>query len=237
MRTALGRRGMQLRRQCGPLAVEPELELQPTLELLAAQVMIDHGPELFVLQIGAYDGISNDPVHDLIVRHGWRGVLLEPQLRYFERLQETYRGREGISLVNAAIAPQPGRRTLYWAEEDPRDETPDIGQFASFDPEHVARQAERFPGLRERMRSTEIECVTFEMLLEGVERVDVLQIDTEGFDAEVVEMFDLARWRPRIVQFEHLHLDRAVHDATVERLCANGYKAWRGRLDTLAYRE
>ena len=40
----------------------------------------------------------------------------------------------------------------------------------------------------------------------GVSRVDLLQIDTEGYDFEIIRMFDHAGVRPAVVRFEHLYL-------------------------------
>ena len=36
--------------------------------------------------------------------------------------------------------------------------------------------------------------------------IDLLQIDTEGFDYEVLKMFDFNTYRPVIIQYEHFHL-------------------------------
>ena len=35
----------------------------------------------------------------------------------------------------------------------------------------------------------------------------VVQIDTEGYDLEVLRLIDLARWQPSLVMYEHMHLD------------------------------
>ncbi len=233
---ALSRRDVQLRRLPSALIAEPGLELKPTLSLLASEVMFGQGPELFVVQIGAFDGVSNDPVHDLIVRHGWHGVVVEPQQRYFELLCSTYADRDGISPVNAAISDADGTRPLYWIEPDPSDLMSTIAQFASFDHDHLRRNAELLPDRAERIRSSDVQCLTFETLLQDVANVDVLQIDTEGFDATVLSLFDLGRWQPQIVQFEHLHLERGEFADALALLGSQGYRIWCDREDTLAYR-
>lgn len=38
-------------------------------------------------------------------------------------------------------------------------------------------------------------------LLAGVDRVDVLQVDVEGYDAEAIRMFPFGRYLPSIVRF------------------------------------
>lgn len=35
-------------------------------------------PDFFFVQIGANDGRLDDPLRDSILRHNWRGVLVEP---------------------------------------------------------------------------------------------------------------------------------------------------------------
>jgi len=37
--------------------------------------------------------------------------------------------------------------------------------------------------------------------------VDLLQIDTEGFDWNVLKMYDFNYFKPVIIQYEHCHSD------------------------------
>ena len=63
-----------------------------------------HRNNLTVVQIGANDGINNDPIHKFIKRDHWRGVLLEPQKYVFEKyLKPLYRNTPGIYVMNAAL--------------------------------------------------------------------------------------------------------------------------------------
>ena len=39
-----------------------------------------------------------------------------------------------------------------------------------------------------------------------ISSLDILQIDTEGFDAEVIKMFDFNSFSPLLIQYEHLHI-------------------------------
>ena len=47
-------------------------------------------PKFPVIQVGANDGITHDLIHKFIKRDQWQGVLLEPQLAVFARLQQLY---------------------------------------------------------------------------------------------------------------------------------------------------
>jgi len=66
-------------------------------------------------------------------------------------------------------------------------------------------------------------------------RLDLLLIDTEGYDLELLELFDFERFRPDIVRFEHVHLSRADWDEAVELLARRGYRVLREEYDTTAY--
>jgi hypothetical protein len=43
--------------------------------------MLGYGHEFTFIQVGAFDGITTDPLHKYITRYGWRGILMEPQPR------------------------------------------------------------------------------------------------------------------------------------------------------------
>ena len=47
----------------------------------------------FFVQIGAYDGISNDPVYPHLKNKRWKGILIEPVPYIFNRLLESYKER------------------------------------------------------------------------------------------------------------------------------------------------
>jgi FkbM family methyltransferase len=219
------------------LLERPELELEPTLELVAAEHMLDVGPELFFVQIGAFDGQTNDPIHELVERHGWRGVLAEPQRRYFEALERTYAGNHRVTLRNVALARESGVRPFYRVREDP-GAPPWVPQLASFDRDTILAHEFAYPRLRQLIVEDEVQTLSLEDLLADtdVARVDVFQIDAEGYDAEIVKMIDLARWRPAIVHFEHDHLSPADHESAMRYLADAGYGLYVKRFDTLAYR-
>ena len=69
----------------------------------------------------------------------------------------------------------------------------------------------------------------------GIEKIDLLQIDTEGFDAQVVSMIDFSRIVPTIIKFEHRHLsklDRSLTEATLSR---QGYQIFHEKNDTIGF--
>jgi FkbM family methyltransferase len=55
-----------------------------------------------------------------------------------------------------------------------------------------------------------------------VERIDILNIDVEGWELEVLDGLDLARWRPRLIIVENFFAESAYRRAMHER----GYAFW-----------
>lgn len=203
------------------------------------------GTEVYFVQIGAFDGVSNDPLHAHIVAHGWRGVLVEPQAGPFERLKKNYQGCEGLGFVNAAIGEADGWAEFYTVREG--ENLPPWSQLiASLKKDNVLKHRDGLPeygipagigDLEARMEAVQVEVLTFATLAArcGIEHLDLLQVDAEGYDARILATVDFERFRPAIVRYEHMHLSQAEQEATLRRLRSHGYFIVIGFTETLAY--
>lgn len=233
---ALRAAGVELRRKPRQLIRSPA-ELTVSLEFLAAHWVTHHAGQIAtVVQVGAFDGVANDPLVDSISRYGWRAVLVEPQPAPAEALRRRYAGQENVTVVEAAIADAEGSRTLYSVASAPG--VPEwTAQWASFDQSHVERHVKR-TGHTFQIQEVTVRTLTPQQLLErnGIERLDVLQIDAEGYDLQVLRMFDVPSRLPAIVGYEHAHLTRAERDEALEVLISSGYRAAEVWIDTIAYR-
>lgn len=234
-RRALAARGLRLQRLPRPLLDHPEAELRIGLDYVLAQ-RAAQGGDFYFVQIGAFDGRRYDPIYQWVRAHGWRGLLIEPQPQFFDELVENYRGVEGLEFRRIAVGVRKERRPFYSVAIE-EGVTRDAGMIASFDRETLLSHRKFVPGLDSLVRSEEIECEALNDLLAGVpsERIDLLQIDVEGFDHELIRVLDLDRFAPSIVRFEHLHLSTEQHEACVGKLVGHGYRVCLEEHDTLAY--
>jgi hypothetical protein len=66
--------------------------------------------------------------------------------------------------------------------------------------------------------------------------VDLVQIDTEGYDYEIVRQIALDQYRPALVLYEHYHLDPDDRRACELHLRNHGYRSISNFMDTLAVR-
>jgi len=103
----LASQGFELRR-CGTQN-GPSLSLLP---LLIEQFMLSSGMGA-VLQIGANDGVMEDPIRESILRLKLPALLVEPLPDLFSRLKTNYADQSQIYFENVAIGQSPGTVNLY----------------------------------------------------------------------------------------------------------------------------
>jgi FkbM family methyltransferase len=159
----------------------------------------------------------------------------------FARLQENYAGVEGVALENAAIAGESGRMVFYHLRDAPPEERATLPDWydgvGSFSREAILTHAPQMPDIAERIVEREVEALSFDALLErhGLDP-DLVVVDTEGFDWEILRHVDFARHRPRLVVYEHFHLDRGDRAACRAHLEDAGYATMEEGFDTFALR-
>lgn len=233
VKASLRASGRELVRRPATLLENPQARLAVDLDhLIALRVLAE--ADLFFVQVGAFDGRTGDQLHPWVARYDWSGILVEPQPRYFAELQRTYANRPKLMLRNIAISEVPEVRPLYTIREGVPGLPKWAPQVASFDRTHLESRGWGRDD-EETIEEVQVQCLPLSDLLQGVDRVDLLQVDVEGYDAEIIRLFDFDRFRPAIVRFESRHLSRADHDSAVRRLVSYGYRVAVGYRDTLAW--
>ena len=194
-------------------------------------------PDAFVIEIGANDGINDDPIRPFVEAGRWAGIMVEPSPEVFERLRRNYAGvSERIAFENVAIADHDGTATFFhvdWVDGEQSHRIDVLGSL-SLDAAQTSGALLLPDEQHRRIVRDEVACLTFDSLCRkhGVERLNLLLIDAEGYDFEIVKQLDLERHRPRLLVYEHLFLspaDRAACRALVERA---GYETLAEQADT-----
>jgi FkbM family methyltransferase len=196
------------------LARRPELLVRSWLPFVVAHELI-RNPDLTFLQIGAFDGHGDDDLHELIMAHRLRGLLVEPQPAAFARLKEAYSDQPQVKLLQAAIAEEQGARTLYCRKHQ-------ASMAASFDRQHLRRH-----GIADSdIVAVPVPChtVASALALAELDRVDLLQIDAEGYDWPIIRSIDLSLIQPAIIRFEYRHMRPLEADACLALLADSGYR-------------
>jgi FkbM family methyltransferase len=238
LKTVLARYNLQVRRLPAPLIEHREAELRPKLAYIIAHHLLHHQPaDFFFIQVGAFDGLTNDPLHDLIVRFRWRGILLEPQREAFQALAANYRDQPQLILRNAAIAAACGTGRLYKIRGDAPSLPAWAPQTATFRRDVLLAHRDVIAEIDDLIESEEVECLTFDSLLAPFpgRGIDLLQIDAEGNDFEIIKMFHQNGRKAQIIHFEHKHLSRRELADCSAFLVARGYSVGLDGGDSIAY--
>jgi FkbM family methyltransferase len=223
----------ELRRRQGELAL-PDGKMD-NIQLALAYYLESQTNPTFI-QIGAGDGVSSDPTHDFVKRGQMKAVLVEPIEHSFRRLKDVYKGVPNVSFVQAAIAKHDGEACLYKVKEGARSiDAYWSPQLASFSSAHLLKHGVAASDIVE----VKVPALTLASLIAkcGLESIDILQVDTEGFDGEIVKMaLDLPRV-PECINFEHVHLNAEERTEVFALLERHRYGWTHDQWNTLALHE
>jgi len=175
---------------------------------------------LFFVNVGASDGVSNDPLYPFILKYGWRGLLVEAVPHVFELLEKNYAGLGGMLFENVLVSDQ--SIPFHHLPEAYCRERPWARQIGSMDLErvrwaltYIAKEG-IFPGAAfedlQRITSSDLPAATLPSILarHDVQRFDVLNLDAEGADLDILQSLDLERYGVRAAIVEtrpHFHDD------------------------------
>lgn len=205
-------------------------------------LMLDKFAELVnsvsFIQIGSNDGISGDPIYKYVVSKKWRGILVEPVPSLFIRLKESYKNyKENLIFENSAIATKNGKAKFYRLKETADPNMPKwYDQLGSFNKEIVIRHKEEIPNFDSLLIEDTINTITFNSLIKKYNFFDInlIHVDTEGFDYEILKLIDFGRIKPKIILYEHKHLHPKDHKKSIQLLQKNGYRLFVDGRDTIA---
>lgn len=209
----------------------PELNSPfPVLPLLVRE-RLARKTGFFIVQVGANDGVLDDPIRDLVLAHRLPGLLIEPLPDLYEKLKANYAGQDQLAFENTAVLPAEGEVTIHRVRPDAEVAAHWHG-IASFSranllaqgvpDRHIAAQqvrGEPLGTIAKRHRITD---------------VDLLQVDTEGYDFEVIKSAFAGGLRPAIINYEHCWLPPKTRHACKELLMQRGYDFVEVGKDTLA---
>jgi FkbM family methyltransferase len=195
--------------------------------------------EFFFIQIGANDGVSFDPLHAFLVDNATKvkGIVMEPLKDVFRELKHNYRKYPQIIPVNAALHNSESEMTIYRVDPNRKDAPPWMKGIGSFN--------ERFHELsntpRDYIIEEKVNCISLSELIRqySIERIDLLQLDTEGYDFEIVTNINFDEIKPQIIHFEHGRkyntMSKDKLKIALELLQRNGYHIAIEPDDVVAY--
>lgn len=165
----------------------------------------------FYIEVGAYDGKSLS-VSWIFDSMGWDGLLIEALP---DRFAQAKTNRPAARVVHAAMGRKGSTGTATFTEVE--GGAGGMFSFLATNADHDAV----ITGTGARRKHIQVPLTTMDDLLAAQPpksgRVDFAVIDVEGGEIDVLEGFDLERWKPRVLVLEDNSQGR---DQTLERYMA-----------------
>jgi FkbM family methyltransferase len=182
--------------------------------------------ELQVIQVGAFDGLTSDPLFNILESDPHiRAILLEPQAYPFSILKDKYVSFSNVFLENSALDSQDGEITFYVPNGD-------YSPKASVNSQHY----KNFGLSIKNINKVSVTAISLKKLTEKykVQDVDLLQIDVEGSDLEILKLFMEDHFFPKVINIESYHLKAKDKQNLHDILKQNDYSFFDVGYDTCA---
>ena len=194
------------------------------------------------MQIGANDGVMNDSIYDFNLKNKLKvsGFVLEPLPDIFNKLVKNYQSCPDIKPRNIAIHATEHEMEMYRVKPKYVNQLPDFAKgIASFNPVHW-RKTMLVPNAS-FIEKVKVKCLSFSEFIsqEGINTLDLLLIDTEGYDYDIIMSIDFQKIRPKIIRFEHGVRNEVMSCDNLTKLCNHlnsfGYQIIAESYDATAY--
>ncbi len=210
----------------------------PVLNIVDVFEIISQKNKISFIQVGAYDGVSNDPVFYFIKTYNWKGVLIEPVQYIYQKLQETYKGIDGLHFENVGIADRTGEMDFYSLPKSFSE--PDwLQQLGTFDKHSIEFNLATLPDLIPQIETKKIKAVRLTDILEKykIEVLDVLAIDAEGYEYNILKSLPEIKQQPRIILFEWGSMDTSTYSDLLKLLNQQHYSIFKSGGDMIAIKK
>lgn len=190
---------------------------------------------IYFLQIGANDGVSEDPLAFFRQRKEWSGFCLEPNPAIFPKLQNNLReaGNGNVQAIQVALGDTDGILPFFVVNAAKAKDLHlpwYMDKCSSLSLERLKAEISKCGSvigkkIDDLIETIPVQVIPFETLCGryNISRVDLLLLDVEGLDGKLLEQFPLERFLPRIVIVEWDKMTDAELKEIFDRFRRAGY--------------
>lgn len=137
----------------------------------------------FFIELGAHDGLTQSNTALLEFKYGWKGVLIEPSPEAYSKCKQNR--PKSICFNNACVS------STYIGSTVKGDFSGIL--MASVDSARLQKES-----------TIEVNARTLESILNEVNpvKIDLLSLDTEGYELNILDGLNLSKWRPHYMLIE-----------------------------------
>lgn len=170
---------------------------------------IGNTEDFFFVQIGSNDGMMNDPLYEYIKKYNWSGIMVEPVPYLYDRLVENYKDRDNLIFKNVAVAETEDVMKFYYLKDDEYDKknmSDGWHGLGSFKKDVIYKFRGKLKHFDTAITTMDVQTITFDSLVSENKNIDLLHIDTEGYDFEIIKSIDLQEYNISVILFENQHI-------------------------------
>ena len=164
-----------------------------------------------IVKIGANDARHDDPFKDYLTQDvRVRGLLIEPVEAYITEAKQIFKYFKDIECLQVAVSDNDGHLPFYYLDDAVVEKYPNIPKYyrllGSFNSKHIQNHfGEQY---NEFIVTKDVPVVSLMKLLKdkNYTDLDILHIDTEGYDWQILKQLDFCECLPKMIYFEHKHL-------------------------------
>ncbi|WP_415320921.1 FkbM family methyltransferase [Candidatus Pelagibacter sp. Uisw_092] len=175
-----------------------------------------------LVQIGANDGLRFDTINYFIKHYKTDCLLVEPIKENYESLKENYKNFDFIKFENSAITVNNEINYLYKVNPNKVSNYGNhIPGITSFDKDHLIKHGvKKYDIIKESIESISIKDL---LLKHNFTHLDLLFIDTEGYDGHIViDFLSTTSSRPIII-FEYIHINNGIFKTLIDTIQEKNY--------------
>lgn len=176
-----------------------------------------------LLQIGANDGKRFDELNYFIKKYKIKSVLVEPINKYFNELKNNYLNCEFVKIENSAVSIDNEISYLFVVNEkyiNRYDEH--IKGINSFEIKHLIKHGVK----KNHIERKKINSLSILDLINkhDINELDLLYVDTEGYDGKIVYEFIKSSKLKPIIIFEYIHIENKFFNKLINLLNTEKFK-------------
>jgi len=184
--------------------------------------------EIFVMNIGAMDGVLFDEMIGYTNTYNFKGIYVEPIPYLFEKLKINL-GPNNL-FENSAISEYDGTIKMLTIDKEVIDSGVVHNCFYGMSAVYPPKNGLGSEGDRETVEKygklVDVNCITFETLLSkhNIQKFDIVKIDAEGHDYKIFKQIDLKKYKPKVVRLEFINLENQEREKIINEFKENNYQ-------------
>lgn len=179
------------------------------------------------IQIGANDGISADPLRQLVSKYHLEGILIEPLPDVYLKLKENYASEPQLEFANVAVGLiRKEEKNIYRFKVEGMKNNNNLQGLSTFDRARIEAHARNLCINLSDIETISVPCLPLIEIVNkyNYENFNFLCIDAEGMDFDICKSAFESNIKPEIIYIEILDMPAEQQHQLMRLLSQGGYR-------------